>query len=195
MFLQTVSHLTAVLTVSVSICTYTHTLSIITAKGIKMKRAYDSLSLYWVSDQWHLCLPEIIKICACLGVWLNSFTLCKCDKGFYDCVGSWIILFTVCEGIWQLYDLEWKFKILIFYHATSQLFFQFRAVTNSVIVLEWKSTYTFTERLLICLVTQMQTFTFYLYDTCRGYASLSQACILNKLSWAHKMLWGILSTA
>lgn len=81
---------------------HTHTLSIITARGIKTIRAYDSLPFCWVSDQWHLCLPEIIKICAYLGVWFNSFMLCKLDKGVYDFIGSWIALFTVYEGIWKL---------------------------------------------------------------------------------------------
>lgn len=61
---------------------HTHTLSVVTAKGIKMTGAYGSLPLCWVSDQWYLWLPEIIKICACLGVWLNSFMLCKSDKDF-----------------------------------------------------------------------------------------------------------------
>lgn len=44
----------------------------------------------------------LTKICACFGVWLNSFMLCELDKCFYDFIGSWITLFVLHEGFWQV---------------------------------------------------------------------------------------------
>lgn len=83
----TVSHLSSCCTYSFCVHVYLSMHAyIIPMKGIKMERVYDSLPTFLVSDQWQLCLPEIIKICGCLGAWLNSFMLCKLDKGFHDCI-------------------------------------------------------------------------------------------------------------
>lgn len=146
---------------------------IITIAYILMNVYPDSKSSNWWTSTFcvhicfvlFLCFRSIIslsswltKICACFGVWLNSFMPCELDKCFYDFIGSWITLFALHEGFWQvsvwLRMKIWDTDILPYF--IPDIFFSLRAVTNSAIFLSWKFTYTFTEWLLICLVMQMQ---------------------------------------
>lgn len=173
MFVQTVSHLTGVPTVSGSIY---------------------PVPFSCVSDQWYLCLRGITKTCACFGVWLNSFMLCKLDKCFYDCIGSWITLFTLHEGIWQLSVwFRMRFWVLIFYHISSQIFFSVWSC-DKFCYFSVMEVHIHIYREAAHLPCHANAKFYILTPIYVEDPLLPQACSLNNLSRAHEVQWQILST-